>query len=147
MFVFARGYLVAGRAIDSQDMAGAAQVVVVNQTVANHFFPHGDALGRHITVDNVNGDWEVVGIVRDGKYNSPRETPQSMVFLPLLQLSGKNLYASCLLLRTTGDPLQVAGELDGPQQVERLRARERARSTGSQALAGDRYPVRGQRAT
>jgi predicted permease len=104
--------LVAGRAIGPQDTAGSSQVVVVNQTMANRFFPHGDALGGHITVDNIKGgDWEVVGVVRDGKYNSPRETPQSMVFLPLLQLSGEDLYANCLLLRTAGDPRQAAGEL------------------------------------
>jgi ABC-type antimicrobial peptide transport system permease subunit len=34
-----------------------------------------------------------------------------MVFLPLLQLSGEDLYANCLLLRTAGDPRQAAGEL------------------------------------
>jgi predicted permease len=103
--------LVAGRAIGPQDTAGSPQVVVVNQTMAKHFFPHGDALGGHITVDNVKGDWEVVGVVQDGKYNTPRETPKSMVFLPLRQLSGEDLYASSLLVRTSGDPLQLTGEL------------------------------------
>ena len=102
--------LLAGRAMGSQDTAGSTQVVVVNQTLANRFFPHGDALGGHLTIDNVKGDWEVVGIVASGKYNTARETPQSMVFLPLPQLSGEDLYANCLLVRTSGDPLRVIGE-------------------------------------
>jgi len=112
--------LVAGRAIGPQDTAGSGQVVVVNQTMANRFFPHGDALGGHITIDNVKGDWEVVGVAQDGKYNTPRETPQSMVFLALRQLSGEDLYANCLLLRTTGDPLQIIGELrQAMQRIDR----------------------------
>ncbi len=112
--------LVAGRAIGPQDTAGSAQVVVVNQTMANRFFPHGDALGGHITIDNVKGDWEVVGVAQDGKYNTPRETPQSMVFLALRQLSGEDLYANCLLLRTTGDPRRIIGELrQALQRIDR----------------------------
>jgi predicted permease len=104
--------LLAGRAFGPQDAAGSKQVVVVNQTMANLFFPHGDALGKYIIVGGrVDGEWEVVGVVKDGKYNSPRERSTPMVFLPLRQLSGEDLYANCLLLRTAGDPHRLAGEL------------------------------------
>ncbi len=104
--------LMAGRGIESSDSEGTPQVAVVNQTLASRFFPHGQALGKHIlTGSGAKDQWEIVGVVEDGKYTSARETPRAMVFLPLRQLSGEDLFAGCLLLRTKGDPRQVASEL------------------------------------
>lgn len=102
--------LVEGRFFAQGDHSGSAKVVIVNETMAKHFFPSGGALGKHISVIGAT-EWEVVGIVKDGKYNSARETPQSMVFLPLQQLSGDDLYASLLMVRTTRDPSKMTGEL------------------------------------
>lgn len=52
-----------------------------------------------------------MGIVKDGKYKDAREAPRSMVFLPLQQLSGEDLYAYVLMVRTNGDRAQIAGDI------------------------------------
>ena len=39
-----------GRTIESRDNASSPRIVIVNQTLANHFFPHGDAIGHRFTV-------------------------------------------------------------------------------------------------
>jgi predicted permease len=104
--------MIGGRAFVPQDTANSSRVVILNQAMASRFFPRGDALGQHIVVaGDFKNEREVVGIAQDGKYKSPRETSEPMVFLPLRQLSGEDLFASCLLVRTIGDPAQVAGEL------------------------------------
>ena len=104
--------LIAGRGFGPQDNKHSRQVVIVNQTLARRFFPNADPLGQHIVLTGgLQGEWEVVGVAQDGKYKSPRETPEPMVFLPMRQLAGEYLFAGCLLLRTAGDPGQVAGEL------------------------------------
>jgi predicted permease len=104
--------LLAGRGIEEQDVVGSPNVVVVNETLANRFFPHGEALGRYVDLGGgIPGEREIVGVVKDGKYNSPREEPRAMSFVPLRQLSGEQLFAGCLLLRTSGDPRQVTGDL------------------------------------
>jgi predicted permease len=102
--------LLRGRALGPEDKAGAAQAVVVNETFAARFFPDGDAVGEHVTFGDpgLGGDWEIVGVAKDAKYNSPRETAQRMVYLPLAQLSGENRYAGFLQVRTSGDPARIA---------------------------------------
>jgi predicted permease len=136
--------LLKGRAIESQDSASSPKIVVVNQTMANHFFPHGDAIGHRFTVGDpsVKGEWEIAGIVRDTKYSSPREQPQRMIYLPVMQLTDDDSYAYSIAIRTTGDPAQAAtsiraalAEIDPNlpvlevrtigQQIDRLMDRER----------------------
>jgi predicted permease len=102
-----------GRAIGSQDVADSAHVLVINQSVATHLFPRGSALGQHVTLDepDLTGEWEIVGIVKDSKYNSPKETPQRMVYLSTPQMIGNNSYANWLQLQTAGDPEQIKQEV------------------------------------
>jgi predicted permease len=102
-----------GRPIESQDIATSTKAVVVNQTMADHFFPHGDALGHQFSIADpaVPGSWQIVGVVRDTKYNSPREKAQRMIYLPLAQLTGDDKFAYRLHLQTIGDPASVTGEV------------------------------------
>jgi predicted permease len=102
-----------GRSIGPQDTATSPKAVVVNQTVADHFFPHGDAIGHQFTIADpgVPGLWQIVGVVRDSKYGNPRETPQRMIYLPLAQMTGDDSFAYWLQIRTAGDPKNVAGEV------------------------------------
>jgi predicted permease len=100
-----------GRAIDADDTATARKVVVVNQALADHFFPQGDAIGHRFKVadPSVKGEWEIVGIVRDAKYNGPREEQQRMVYLPVMQLTEDDNYAYWLQVQTMQDPALMAG--------------------------------------
>ncbi|MGA7414093.1 MAG: ABC transporter permease [Bryobacteraceae bacterium] len=102
--------LVAGRVFAQGDTPGSTKVAIVNQAMAKHFFPSGDALGKYISV---TGDipWQVVGVVKDGKYKNAREAPRPVVFLPLQQLSGEDLHANRLMVRTSRDPLQATADL------------------------------------
>jgi predicted permease len=105
--------LLEGRSIGPQDVSQSPQAVVINETLANHFFPHGNAIGQLLTMGDpsVKGEWEIVGVARTAKYNSLRETPQRMIYLPVMQLPGNDAYASWLLLRTEGDPEKVTEEV------------------------------------
>jgi predicted permease len=102
-----------GRPIGPQDTATSTKVVVVNQTFADAYFPQGDAIGRSFRIwdPGVPGTWQIVGVVRDAKYSSPRETPQRMIYLPLVQIAGSHAYAHSLELQTVGDPAAVAGQV------------------------------------
>jgi predicted permease len=104
-----------GRTIGARDAGASPKVVVVNQALADYFFPHGDAIGHRFTVadPSVKGEWEIVGVVRDTKYNSPREEQQRMAYLPVMQLTGDDNYAYWLQVQTARDPAQVAGSVRG----------------------------------
>jgi predicted permease len=102
--------LLRGRAIDFQDTSNSLKVVVVNQTFADYFFPKGDAIGQTFTVadPSVTGLFQIVGIVRTSTYLSPREEPQRMAYLPVMQLTGDDAYAYALEVRTAGQPAAIA---------------------------------------
>ena len=50
----------AGRKLDAEDVDSAARVVVVSQSVADRFFPNGDALGKELTMNA--GRYTIVGV-------------------------------------------------------------------------------------
>ena len=102
-----------GRAIEPTDTASSVKAAVMNQSAADHFFPHGDAIGHTFTVDDpsVKGEWQIVGVVRNAKYHSAREEQERMTYLNVMQLTGDDAYAYWVQLSTVGDPTMVAGEV------------------------------------
>jgi predicted permease len=105
--------LVAGRPIGPEDVSNSKHVIVMNQSLANRFFPGGNAVGQSMILEQpgLEGDWEIVGVVKDAKYGSPRETQQRMAYLSALQLTGNNAYADWLEVQTAGDPGNLATEV------------------------------------
>jgi putative ABC transport system permease protein len=75
--------VVEGRAFDDRDNADSAPVVIVNEALATQFWPDRSPIGRHLTADGASLD--VVGVVRNGKYQDVWETPRGMIFRPLAQ--------------------------------------------------------------
>src|SRR5215472_8767517 len=91
--------LLHGRDFDERDQEGAPGVVVINETMAQRYWPRGDALGKRIKLTK---DWlEVVGIAKDVKNRSLREAPRPFLYLPLLQDYRSNMI---LVARTAGEP-------------------------------------------
>ena len=81
--------LLAGRAFNDGDTRNAPPVAIVTQAFARRFFPGGSALGRRFRVQENPGKpmpfVEIVGIVKDSKYESLREEPQPIAFFPVAQ--------------------------------------------------------------
>ncbi len=105
--------LVGGRTIGAEDTASSTKAVVVNQTLADKYFLHGDAIGHSFTVadPSVKGTWQIVGVVRDATYNHAGEERDPMAYLAVMQLSENDQYAYWLQVQTKGDPAAVAGEV------------------------------------
>jgi hypothetical protein len=72
--------------ISDHDIAGALCVAVINQTVARHFFPNEDPIGKRIHVTNgLETFREIVGDAGDVKhYGLDREIPLQ-TYEPCLQ--------------------------------------------------------------
>jgi predicted permease len=78
--------LISGRDFSEQDRGGALKAVIVNQTMANRFWPAQDATGHGV---HIWGDWRtVVGVVHDIKYHRMNEPPESFIYVPQLQAEG-----------------------------------------------------------
>ena len=104
----------AGRAFTPADSATSQKVAVINQALANKFFPKGDAVGRSlsINIDSIAGPWQIVGIARNTRFGDPRETtPERMIYMPLTQMTGGDSFASTIELRTAADPVNTIADL------------------------------------
>jgi predicted permease len=101
--------LLLGRGIGPEDDETSRKVAVINETLARSFFSNQNPIGRRFGLGEgpIRGEeLEIVGVVKDAKYNSLREETPRMVFLPLLQ-HNRN-YAGDLEVRTAGDPTAMA---------------------------------------
>jgi len=105
--------IIAGRNFDDHDVAGAPPVIVINETMARRFFPGAQPVGEYlITDDVVNIDkgprrktppLQIVGIVKDTKYQTLREKTESIAYFPVAQaeaLDDPRIFE----IRTASDP-------------------------------------------
>jgi putative ABC transport system permease protein len=80
--------LLSGRDFSTDDRASSPGVVIVGEEFARRIFPGANPLGRRILIPRYAGDRtyaEVIGVVRDIKYESLTETPRPYFYLPLAQ--------------------------------------------------------------
>jgi predicted permease len=104
--------LLQGRSFEDRDKPGAPRVAVVNETFARRFFPNGNAIGQRfgMGVEKNSGDYEIVGIVEDAKYQDTRGPAYATYFLPLLQAApGEPLrgWVSAIELHVAGRPESI----------------------------------------
>jgi predicted permease len=103
--------LVAGREFTRAD-TGGRQVAVINETMAHYFFGNGNALGRHIGFGKDKTPViEIVGVVRDGKYEDLREKITRTVYVPWTQDEG--IDSMSFFVRSAGDGNSLGSELRG----------------------------------
>jgi predicted permease len=75
--------LVRGREIGERDLTSPDKVVVVNEAFVRRYFGDRNPLGRHMMFgasDRQLPDRQIVGVVRNFKHDSLRETPKPAVF-------------------------------------------------------------------
>ena len=99
--------VLAGREFTDRDAADAPRVVIINQRLARHAWGTENPVGRHLILDYQKGayPYEVVGVVRDARYDGPRSEPTPEIFIPHAQ----NPYLVMnVIARTKLDPFAVA---------------------------------------
>lgn len=93
-----------GREFTWVDDDDAAPVVVVNEALASHYWPGGDALGSRMHFGSPESDWpwmEVVGVVEDIRQLRPGEPPLPELYIPFAAV-GTGLQT--VVVRAEGDP-------------------------------------------
>jgi predicted lysophospholipase L1 biosynthesis ABC-type transport system permease subunit len=82
-------------------------VVILNSAAVRKYFPGENPLGQRIGGSpEENATMEIVGIVRDVKYNSVRDEVPPTMYVPYAQTRGGGVM---LEVRTAGDPLSAMG--------------------------------------
>jgi putative ABC transport system permease protein len=104
--------LIAGREFRDSDTLATAQVAVVNQQFANHFFGNTNPIGRKFGMGagpKTKLDMEIVGVVADSKYSDIKKQTPRVYFTPYRQ--SKELGSIALYVRTSLAPELVAPEV------------------------------------
>jgi putative ABC transport system permease protein len=129
-----------GRMLSDWDRDGTPRVVVINESMAQQFFPDRDPLGQRIqfgTEPSIDSPtMEIVGVVGDMKQSFEAGSKAEM-FVPYAQypdavLAGMYLNAA-LVVRTASDPVDVISsvraavlEIDAGQPLVNIRTMEAA---------------------
>ena len=95
-----------GREFTARDTKGAPGVVIINEEMARRFWPNRDPVGASLTMGSGKEEqrFEIVGMVKNGKYRSLGEKPRHFLYHPILQ----GYYArSTLVAKTSGDPASL----------------------------------------
>ena len=101
--------ILSGRAFTGFDGRDAPRVAVINQTMAERFWPGRDPLGQKFQfAGDSRGSMRVIGVVKDGKYLGISDRPQSYFYVPLEQNYGSS---EVLMVRSTGAPETVTAEV------------------------------------
>jgi putative ABC transport system permease protein len=82
--------LLRGRTLTDQDRSDAPGVVVINQTMADRYWPGENAIGKRITTSSPEGPWTtVVGVVRDMRHFGLDAPVRPEMYLPYAQVSAR----------------------------------------------------------
>jgi putative ABC transport system permease protein len=92
--------LLAGRDFADSDTKNSSGVVIVNETLAQQFWPGENPIGKRLHSGNTSV-LEVVGLAKNGKYQSLGEIPGLTIYYPLQQVYASN---AALVVRTDVDP-------------------------------------------
>jgi len=93
-----------GRGFTAQDNEKAPRVAVVNETFARHYFGGDGALGQRVSFGPHYS--EIVGVVKDSKYESLRERTLPMWYIPYLQ-APMLWRGTTFQIRTAADQTQI----------------------------------------
>jgi putative ABC transport system permease protein len=128
-----------GREFTELDRPTSLPVAIVNEKLAQDYWPGEDALGKRVQLPGEQQMREIVGIARTANYSSWGEPPQRCVYVPMEQ---NHLPAMTLYVRSTADPAQIVSSVGreinaaGPQVlVSGIR-------TGQQVIDGSLFQAR-----
>ncbi len=97
--------LLAGRDFSAEDTSTSPKVAIVNETFAQRFVATGNPVGQHFWIESTPTTpetmYEIVGLVRDAKYQVISEEPKPVAFLCFPQNSLGASSGGTLLVRTT----------------------------------------------
>jgi putative ABC transport system permease protein len=103
------GMQLRGRDFGSEDVLGRPLTAIVDEELANKYWPGQDAIGKRVSQDAANGRWmTIVGVVNHVHRDGPTKQGEPQLYLPYLQHPQGMLYAT---VKTKGDPYTLAAPI------------------------------------
>ncbi len=120
--------LIAGRLFNPSDISETAPVLVVNETLARHYWPNESAVGHRMSLHSQRTVWRtIIGVVADVRERGYELAMKPGVYVPITSLD-TDWGPDSLVVRTAGDPTALApavrrviASVDPEQPVSDLR--------------------------
>jgi len=120
--IVSRGYfnamqipILEGRDFNDRDTPKTQRVIIVNQQMAQMFWPGESAVGKRIFIGNDNTDlMQVVGVVKTGKYRNLAEDPKPFFYYSMDQLRPRTM---AMVIRPNVDPRSLVGAIRSEVQA------------------------------
>ncbi|HEU4795894.1 MAG TPA: ABC transporter permease, partial [Pyrinomonadaceae bacterium] len=104
-----------GRDFDDRDQLKTQRVVVINQRMSEMLWPGESALGKRIFIGTESREpWDVIGVVKTGKYRSLAEDPRPFIYYSMGQRRPSSM---ALVVRGGVDPRSLVGAIRGEVQA------------------------------
>ncbi len=117
-----------GRLFGNEDRPDTPAVAIINQTMAQKFWPNQDPIGKQVKSVQDGTTLTIVGVVGDAKHYWLEETQQPQMYNPYSQQPG---YFATVVIRTTVEPLalsesvrQALWKVDSDQPMWKIRTVE-----------------------
>jgi len=109
--------VVLGRPLSEHDTDTSPKVVVINEAAVRKYFPNENPLGQHFgSSPETTGQLEIVGVLRDAKYNSVRDPAPPTMYVPFRQARLSN---ATFEVRTAAAPSGAMGAIrDAARQID-----------------------------
>jgi hypothetical protein len=102
--------LLSGREFDERDTNAARKTAIVNQRFARYFFGARSPLGRQVT--SVREAYEIVGVVKDAKYQNLRSDAMRTMYIPWMQRGRTAIELHLSGTCRDSDPMRLAAALE-----------------------------------
>jgi len=109
--------LLRGRAFDEQDRDGASAVCMIDETMAEKFWPGEDPIGKRVALMNEAEEASsgnpillyrtVVGVVRNVRHYELEAPARITIYVPFAQMNGHWTTAINITAKTIADPLML----------------------------------------
>ena len=107
--------ILSGRTFDERDREGADLVCIIDQSMADKFWPGEDPIGKRVTFES-SGDSHhgseriyrtVIGVARNVRHYELENPSRIQLYVPMQQSGDSWASAMTVLVKTQGDPLSM----------------------------------------
>jgi len=102
-----------GRDFEAGDRVGTGPVAIVNESFVRQYLPGEQPLGQHVRLGfDAQTRYEIVGVVGDAVYTTPREGMLATMYVPVAQRPPKTFWPTVLLTINAAPGQRAAVERD-----------------------------------
>lgn len=103
--------VIAGRTFGASDGTAGHEVLIINKSMADRYFPGQDPVGKRLQTGDSDpkSPWEtIIGVVGDVKYSGLGSAPTPQLYVPYREQGWASFSRGMfVIVRTKGDPLSI----------------------------------------